>query len=264
MSTSPTSSRARSPTREARYPATTFALDLPDAPVVIRGWEPGLRLLVANLVTNAAHHGRPGGNVWVTLAGPPVLTVDDDGDGIPKGDRERIFEPFRRLEAAADRPGSGLGLALVAQQAREHAATRERGRVARRRRPRRRRLPAAQRALTLAGPRKSPVGQHRGLRASTWRAGARRTRECRGPPRRRLADGNRTTTAVRESHRIPPQESAMFPTGPIIDQLTRDRLREAENARLARSVTTREEPRKPRRRGIRALATRIAAMATLR
>jgi two-component system, OmpR family, sensor histidine kinase PrrB len=109
---------------QVRYPATAFALDVPDAAVVIRGWEPGLRLLVANLVTNAAHHGRPGGNVWVTLAArpAPVLTVDDDGDGIPEADRERVFEPFRRLEAAADRPGSGLGLALVAQQAREHAA----------------------------------------------------------------------------------------------------------------------------------------------
>lgn len=109
----------------ARYPATAFALDLPDAAVVLRGWEPGLRLLVANLVTNAAHHGRPRGNVWVTLVGrpAPVLTVDDDGDGIAEGDRDRIFEPFRRLDAAADRPGTGLGLALVAQQAREHAAT---------------------------------------------------------------------------------------------------------------------------------------------
>ncbi len=56
----------------------------------------------------------------------------------------------------------------------------------------------------------------------------------------------------------------MFPTGPIINELTRDKLREAENARLARSLTTREEPRKPRRRGISALATRIAALATLR
>ena len=76
-------------------------------------------------MTNAAHHGRAGGNVWVTLVGRPVpvLTVDDDGEGIPEGDRDRIFEPFRRLDAAADRSGSGLGLALVAQQAREHAAT---------------------------------------------------------------------------------------------------------------------------------------------
>jgi two-component system, OmpR family, sensor histidine kinase PrrB len=116
--------RAVADTR-ARYPATAFALDLPDGPVVLRGWEQGLRLLVANLVTNAAHHGRPGGNVSVTLVGrqAPVLTIDDDGDGIAEGDRDRIFEPFRRLEAAADRPGTGLGLALVAQQAREHAAT---------------------------------------------------------------------------------------------------------------------------------------------
>jgi two-component system, OmpR family, sensor histidine kinase PrrB len=106
----------------AHYPETAFALDLPDASVVLQGWEPGLRLLVANLVTNAAHHGRRGGNVWVTLEGP-VLTVDDDGDGIPEADRARIFEPFRRLDAAADRPGTGLGLALVAQQAREHGAT---------------------------------------------------------------------------------------------------------------------------------------------
>jgi signal transduction histidine kinase len=124
--------RAVADTR-ARYPATTFSLDLPDAPVVLRGWEPGLRLLVANVVTNAAHHGRAGGSVCVTLVDrpAPVLTVDDDGDGIPESDRDRIpesdrdriFEPFRRLEAAADRPGTGLGLALVAQQAREHRAT---------------------------------------------------------------------------------------------------------------------------------------------
>ena len=110
---------------QPRYPETTFALDLPEAAVVLRGWEPGLRLLVANLVTNAARHGRPGGHVWVTLVArpAPVLTVDDDGDDIAEADRDRIFEPFRRLEAAADRPGTGLGLALVAQQAREHSAT---------------------------------------------------------------------------------------------------------------------------------------------
>jgi two-component system, OmpR family, sensor histidine kinase PrrB len=63
--------------------------------------------------------------VWVTLAGrpAPVLTVDDDGVGIPQDDRDRILEPFRRLDAAARLSGTGLGLALVAQQAREHTAT---------------------------------------------------------------------------------------------------------------------------------------------
>ena len=57
----------------------------------------------------------------------------------------------------------------------------------------------------------------------------------------------------------------MFPTGPIINELTKERLRAAEDARLARSVMTREEQQpKRRRRGIRALATRISAIATLR
>ena len=74
---------------------------------------------------NAAHHGREHGTVRVALGADPtpVLTVDDDGDGIPERDRERIFEPFRRLEASAERSGTGLGLALVAQQARDHRAT---------------------------------------------------------------------------------------------------------------------------------------------
>jgi len=109
----------------ARYPATTFELDLPDAPSPVRGWEPGLRLLVTNLVVNAAHHGRDNGTVRVALSvsSPLVLTVDDDGGGIPEPDRERIFEPFLRLDAATERSGTGLGLALVAQQAREHHAT---------------------------------------------------------------------------------------------------------------------------------------------
>jgi hypothetical protein len=58
----------------------------------------------------------------------------------------------------------------------------------------------------------------------------------------------------------------VFPTGPIIDEITNDRLRKAESARLARSVTADEQqPQKPRRaRRIRAIATRIAAFSTLR
>jgi two-component system sensor histidine kinase PrrB len=107
-----------------RHPALTLDADLPDAPVVIRGWAPGLRMLAGNLVENAAHHGRAAGTIRVTLTdGPaPVLTVDDDGGGIPEADRERVFAPFTRLEPAAGRPGTGLGLALVAQQARQHGA----------------------------------------------------------------------------------------------------------------------------------------------
>jgi signal transduction histidine kinase len=109
----------------ARHPETRIAAHLPDGPVCVTGWEPGLRLLADNLVENAARHGRPGGRVAVTLGaggGGPVLEVDDDGPGVPADERERIFEPFARVDGR-DRPGSGIGLALVAQQARHHGAT---------------------------------------------------------------------------------------------------------------------------------------------
>jgi signal transduction histidine kinase len=105
----------------ARLPDTAFDAALPDEPVMVRGWEPGLRSLVENLTVNAARHG--GGRVAVTLTpGPdPVLTVEDDGPGVAEEDRTRIFEPFERLDPART-PGSGLGLALVAQQVRHHRA----------------------------------------------------------------------------------------------------------------------------------------------
>jgi signal transduction histidine kinase len=104
-----------------RWPQTRFGAELPADDVVRRGWEPGLRMLVDNLLANAATHGRPGGTVRVTLSAD-VLVVEDDGAGIPPADRERVLEPFARV-GGADRPGSGLGLALVAQQARMHDAT---------------------------------------------------------------------------------------------------------------------------------------------
>jgi two-component system sensor histidine kinase PrrB len=111
-----------------RHPELDLAADLPDAPVLVTGWEAGLRSLTENLVLNAARHGRPGGRVLVSLQAAdggapkgPVLRVDDDGPGVPEADRERIFEPFVRIDGSGA-PGSGLGLALVAQQARQHGA----------------------------------------------------------------------------------------------------------------------------------------------
>lgn len=111
-------------TVRGRHPGTLIEVRVPDAPVVLTGWEPGLRMLVENLVENAARHGRDGGRVEVTLdpAGP-ILRVDDDGPGVPPADRERIFAPFARAADADGRAGSGLGLAIVAQQAHHHGAS---------------------------------------------------------------------------------------------------------------------------------------------
>lgn len=110
----------------ARHPRATIRTDLGERPVVVHGWEPGLRSLVENLVCNAAIHGRPAGEVLVALAAAgrdtgPRLVVSDDGEGIAAADRPRVFEPFVRA-GAGDRPGSGLGLAVVAQQLAHHGA----------------------------------------------------------------------------------------------------------------------------------------------
>lgn len=89
----------------------------------VHGWEPGLRLLLDNLLANALAHGRdPQGRACVTVGvrsagNEVVITVDDRGPGVPAEARGRIFERFRRGPGSA---GSGLGLTLVAQQAALH------------------------------------------------------------------------------------------------------------------------------------------------
>jgi two-component system sensor histidine kinase PrrB len=110
-----------------RHPGLELSAELPDAPVLIKGWEPGLRLLADNLIENAARHGRPHGHVRVTLAtrasgAGAVLCVEDDGAGIAAADRRRIFAPFARIDGSEGH-GSGLGLALVEQQVRHHGAS---------------------------------------------------------------------------------------------------------------------------------------------
>lgn len=79
--------------------------------------------LVRNLADNAARHasGRIALGV-VQVNGRAILTVDDDGAGIPDAERERVFERFVRLDEARAREagGSGLGLAIVRAIARAH------------------------------------------------------------------------------------------------------------------------------------------------
>ena len=80
---------------------------------------------IANLVDNAIKHGRAGGQVIVanenTESGP-VISIADDGPGIPAGEHEHVFKRFYRLEHSRYTPGNGLGLSLVAAVARLHGA----------------------------------------------------------------------------------------------------------------------------------------------
>jgi signal transduction histidine kinase len=80
---------------------------------------------VANLVDNAIKHGRAGGRVVVaneTIDGRPVISIADDGPGIPADQHEHVFKRFYRLEQSRYTPGNGLGLSLVAAVARLHGA----------------------------------------------------------------------------------------------------------------------------------------------
>ena len=80
---------------------------------------------IANLVDNALKHGRHGGEVVVAcenVEGQRLISITDDGPGIPPCEHEHVFKRFYRLEQSRYTPGNGLGLSLVAAVARLHGA----------------------------------------------------------------------------------------------------------------------------------------------
>jgi PAS domain S-box-containing protein len=80
---------------------------------------PKVERIVENLIANAIKHTPPGTRIDVLAAREDdgvLIVVDDRGPGVAEEDREAIFDPFNRgARAAADRPGTGIGLSLVAQ-----------------------------------------------------------------------------------------------------------------------------------------------------
>jgi two-component system, OmpR family, sensor histidine kinase TctE len=81
-----------------------------------------LRELFGNLLDNALAYTQPGGAVTVrTLetGGEAAVEVEDNGPGIPEGEREKVFERFYRMPATGGE-GCGLGLSIVAEIAERH------------------------------------------------------------------------------------------------------------------------------------------------
>lgn len=79
----------------------------------------------ANLIENALHHTPSGGRIEVSLTAMGngcIVTVADNGPGIPAEARDKVTQRFYRLEASRSTPGSGLGLSLVAAIADLHDA----------------------------------------------------------------------------------------------------------------------------------------------
>jgi two-component system OmpR family sensor kinase len=105
----------------AARPGHRWRLALPPDPAVVLGDEDAIRRILLNLVGNAGHHTPPGTSVTVSLttaAAATILSVEDDGPGIPEEALPTLFERFTQARPPGDgntRDAStvGLGLAIV-------------------------------------------------------------------------------------------------------------------------------------------------------
>jgi two-component system sensor histidine kinase TctE len=107
--------------RTARSLGVELEFDLAPTPIS------GNAVLVGELATNLVHNAARYGARTVTVAARrhddrSILEVSDDGSGIPREARERVFERFSRLDSQSTE-GSGLGLAIVSEIAQRHGAT---------------------------------------------------------------------------------------------------------------------------------------------
>jgi signal transduction histidine kinase len=100
----------------------TVALDAGDATVPYGCRPVALRRAVTNLIGNAVKYGRQARVSLMVGADAIVVTIDDDGPGIPEGRREDVFKPFHRLEVSRNREtgGTGLGLTVARTIVRAH------------------------------------------------------------------------------------------------------------------------------------------------
>lgn len=114
----------------AAGPGHSWTLDLPEVPVVALGDAHRLHQVVVNLLANARTHTPAGTRVETGLLvrnGAAVLTVADDGPGVPADIADQVFERFTRADTsrvraagAAQGASTGLGLAIVAAVVEAH------------------------------------------------------------------------------------------------------------------------------------------------
>ena len=84
-----------------------------------------LTRMVTNLISNSYRYGKQDGRIFIRLKcnNGILLSVEDNGIGIPAEQQERIFGRFYRVEAARFSEGTGLGLAMVEDIAKYHGGT---------------------------------------------------------------------------------------------------------------------------------------------
>lgn len=100
---------------EADTRGVAVTADLPPEACPALGDPERIQRVLFNLIRNAIHHTPADGSVTVRAAAGAEgveIEVADTGEGIASADRERVFEPFARGDAARSRDGAGLGMAI--------------------------------------------------------------------------------------------------------------------------------------------------------
>ncbi len=103
----------------AAAPSHAWRLVLPDEPVTVLAGRDQLQQVLVNLLGNARTHTPPGTHVETALSPDGIITVTDDGPGIPEDVLPRVFERFSRADDARshdEQHSTGLGLAIVRAQ----------------------------------------------------------------------------------------------------------------------------------------------------
>ena len=106
----------------------TLAVSLPREPVSLDADLTRLAQVLGNLLTNSAKYTRPGGHIWLVAeqrADDVLISVRDDGIGIPAESLPRIFDMFSQVDRSIERAtgGLGIGLALVKGLVEMHGGT---------------------------------------------------------------------------------------------------------------------------------------------
>lgn len=114
---------ARTVCAEGPWPADRLVLEA-DGPLPAWADKTLITRLLQNLIDNGFKYGKPDGHVWVVLrpsADEVLLTVRDDGKGIPPAEQEKVWQRFYQVDPArGEKSGAGLGLSMVQKIAQAH------------------------------------------------------------------------------------------------------------------------------------------------
>jgi signal transduction histidine kinase len=105
---------------QAKAAGVTLSAEIGEPPLIAEIDPSRIQSVIGNLLSNALRHTPPGGLIKVDLErsnGQAVITVADDGEGIPP---ELLPHVFERFVKGASSPGSGLGLAIAQDIVRAH------------------------------------------------------------------------------------------------------------------------------------------------